>query len=702
MTIARIRFWEPTLIGRAMLVDVPRDRPLRTEHGSVVDLARVTDRVSEAIIQKPADDGEVIILEGEPERAPTTPPLRAPAFELELPGSFGDSWRFRVRNTRRVSRGPLRTREVLQGPFVHASGRELAMLHVVHEVVFPGIQLCDVRFSNGVRAAHDVHGEGVDGELNFYHLLVDLPSRNHLCLFQDDTPFQHREETRVSLAQGVLTRRRRFRLRFAFCPEELEDAARKMLAFQDWGTVVEGHGYIDRGGYGPLDDHLIDFDTPDFEYRGNEGWEAVRHISRYELTRLQQQKEGSPYLLPTRGSKEGNDPGGTDIQPHMGHPQVPEWHHATALMSELYGNRQSLMLKPDGDPLDIWDVALANDGEQPWPVRRTNRAESKSATAIPWPSQVGHAWNEGTSAEESWQRSHADLDHAHCIRYVTHLVGEIWGANSEMAKLELEALVAHYQYDPTLFREDGNSIPRLKKSTPDWGDGALGRQIAWPMYAWASYFHVASPGWKRRNVLWRDGICAAVNRLCSPAGGNRKRLYPHWSWASPKPFFGPGEVADQVFEMCYVALASLAMAKTGNEDAREVFETIVRGLNGDSGDPRWRKFISYANQTTGLYAKPRDDSAGGSGSPHQGNLCGAAWLHFRDDAYLERAKRWLGYGALEDDVYVLTVLGDSGGWEGPQGHENTGLWWHANTLARVQQRMRTDDTGERVQRDPTA
>ena len=682
----KIRFFEPTTVGRAIVPDMNFVDPC-TDEGERCQADRTPWGGVELIFPKSEYNMEVEISEGGAQQNRYIHgPATMPKFHIEVNGSY-EKQTFRAYSRKPIYDGQLRKRDFLWGQF----GRQrLLSLHVEHEVVWPGIQVFNLKLGNTVRSVGDIKGDDVDGVAFFNRFMMDLPSRDNIVVFQNDTPFQSKGPGEVVLANGslVLTPRRRWEIRFAVCTARTEAAARDAISYFDRGLVTED-GYMDKGGYGPFADFLCDMDwEKEFQYEGNEGWGAVRHMARDEMQRLQTQIETSPYLLPTRGSKQGNDPGGQDIKPHMGHFQVPEWYTCMDLMAQLQGNRMSEMVKPtDGTALTAQDME-AQHGTLPWYVKRTNGSEFSSTKSIPWEYDTGHAHSEGSSPEESWQRSHMDHDKSHACRVTFPNVDRVWSLNSTMAVHNLECRHAHYQYEYNTQRSDGNSLNAIEDRVVDgFGDGALGRQIGWPMYLAGVCESVASRTYVRENEKWMDRVEVVMSKCVSPSGGNRRREAPNWGWASPKPGLPDDstELADQVFEMVYFAFGAYAIG------AETSYRRVMEGLH--QGElHRWQKFITYADREGGeLYEAPHNVIDNTSGRSHQGNLCALGARRYRDEEYIRRAKWWARFDiSTTDDAYVRHCLSNARSWA-PQTHGMLNFWWDCNMIALVQQRMRSSN-----------
>jgi hypothetical protein len=671
-----------------------------TIQGSPVQLVDLDDLTREGICRRPAGfQGELLVTKNPSlVKVPDWVAVKRPSFVLDH--------RIWVPMHRRVVyEGPHCSREWMWGRF-HDEGLEEGRFSLHLEIEnYDGFSVYCAKFGNTVRSRFDTDGDQVDGDLYFNSLAVNYAGGLGL-MHEHDLPHQDQNYL-ITPGRRFLQARRRTEFRFALYRDRngLSDA-RTALDFRDRPRVCGGPcSYIESGGYGPERSYLSDMSHGSYYRHGTgfHGWSAVDSRAAAEKSRTKNALETSPYVLHARGTNEGNDSGGLDIQVNLSHYQSPDWWSALSMQNVCYLNRHPEMIRPeDGEALTIHDIAESNGGKQPWMVKRTNGSELRSDTSIPWFGHTGYPWSVGSSAEESYQRSKKDIDHAHSIRILHGLKTRIWMLNSEMAKHDLRCLLAHYQYDPTLYRSDGNSIYGMAaraEASPGCGDGALGRQMGWPLHIYACARQVSGEAWRRREKTWEEQLGLAVDALVSPAGGTRRRTAPSWSYASPPPGLPPGStyVCDQTFEMRYMAFGAHSIARS--QDKRDpmpnVFQRISRHLHGSPDLPIWSKFVAYGD-TGGVPEAYKDELVnvedGTSGAPHHGNLCERGFRFYRDEKYLANAKKWMGGLEMSDEEYIGKAMTLSDPWSDSfQGHQHCTMNWCLDMVALLQSRIRSQD-----------
>lgn len=628
--------------------------------------------------------------------------INVPKLMLEI--DYGTQWVYRPVSTETEPRAQFyMPRHFSRGFFYDEAGLPRLAASVEADF-FDGFTVLDVTVSNSVRTAQDASGEHVTGDVFYMSLMAERRSRDQVCIFQDDK--QTQEQTAeafylVSSGARFMGIRRLLEFRFAIAERGREREADYAMSFADRPRVEGPWSYIEMGQWGPEKSNLADMGWGGFYRHGStnyRGWDAVSVKSLAELSSLKSSIQNANTVMVARGETIAWEPGGLDIQVNMGHWQDPAWYGCLQRYSEGWNCRHSWMTNQrTGDWL--WDsevAAMQPNGQLPWLVKRTSGAEHRPGLSIPWSRDTGHPWNEGQSSEESYSNRYDDIDHAHSVRLLHPLKARFWNLGSRTAGHLMRGLAAHYQYDPTLYRPDGNSVPRLEAravARPGGGDGSLGRQIGWPMHIMASAIGASDRAFARSQQEWVHRLTAAVGALTSHAGGNRRREGPNWSWASPPPNpVSPDRLCDQVFEMRYVAFGvhSLSMVLPVDTDWL-AFELIAKGLH-EGAKPLHDKFIAYGKTTPEeTYFTELEQANSGSGNPHHGNLCHRAYTKLRSDDYRQNANLWAGLALHSpESEYIETVLRANAphNWDAPQAHNNITLWWCLDMVALLQTRVR--------------
>jgi hypothetical protein len=615
---------------------------------------------------------------------PEFPHRERTPFELEFNAVGVEGMQYVQKNTMYEHQGGMSSLFLDYGRF-QKDDLECMTVHIEREEFGEALSIVTLSISNGARDPNDLQGEFVDGDVKYHSIRLTCADDRKIIL-----PFTKLGRTRVSDQEVLLQASRTDGTphfwgiqhphvqRFAIAGDGFEAAAMEIM-HNLRRPVVKGESGFETGGYGPQRTHCMDMDDVRFEHTSTiKGWEAMVMKSFAELNREHKAyaEDGVGSFFP-RGRLEGNEPGGWEIQVGMGSwcdgyshtfMELQTWRFLDRSMAAMFHHET-------GWPLDPHDFAQPS-GHQPWNV---NRTEGSSST-IPWSRNTNKPWSQGTSLEEAHHNAYRWFDHAHSCRQLHGLKYLIYRTGSVMAQLYARTGFAHYQFDPSPYEVSGygswKTLPGFERAEPRNGNGALGRQMGWPLdwaalnweidLGWNAYRRPRptgaarndDPGFRERNRDWFERMAVAMEQQQTPAGGFRVRYSDayggnRWSWASPPPDLPDNSPlgCSQVFEDTYMFFGLFGCWKTTGFEAFETAaKRLAKGYVG-SNSMNWGKFVAVLELDEGekpnRVVKQRfltpTDVPGNTGKPHMVNMCAMAYAEWEDEAYFQSACRWLGF-----------------------------------------------------------